>query len=335
MAKILRQATVIRDGMHNGFTDLQTWQGAYWVTYRKGAGHISMDARIVVALSHDRCRFTEIATSRVRGDARDPKLLPINDERMALYFPSWIEGAGTLEGEEGQRRYKPIQQYITFSGNGCDWDMPIPILEKNMWLWRVRRHGGKYYGLIQNLTQLHNGNLKPHQLDLAVSDDLLSWKILARVGDGLNESDIYWRDDGEAWIIARTVKGAYSVFASAQAPYTTWETTDMRPQVHAPIMLEHAGNLYVAGRSLPSSEGIADAPYSKASLSIWRVTRKNLEPTLRIPAFGDCSYTGLIKDHEGRICMSYYSQHAYILGVLSSSGSDPCPADVYFAELEL
>ncbi len=80
MAKILRQATVIRDGMHNGFTDLQYWQGAYWVGYRKGAGHVSMDAHTVLALSHDRCRFTEIATSRVRGDVRAPKLLPISDD---------------------------------------------------------------------------------------------------------------------------------------------------------------------------------------------------------------------------------------------------------------
>ncbi len=334
MAKILRQATVIRDGMHNAFTDLQYWQGAYWVAYRKGAGHVSMDARAVVAVSHDRRRFTEIATSRVRGDVRDPKLLPIHDDRMAMYFPSWTEGAGTME-EGGRRRFKPIQHYITFSSNGCDWDEPRPILEKNMWLWRVRRHGGQYYGLIQNLSNVWNENPAPHQLDLAVSDDLLAWKTIARVGDGLLESDIYWHDDGEAWIVSRTVKGAYSVFASAKAPYTTWETTDMSPMVHAPIMLEHAGNLYVAGRSNPASEGITDAPDPGSSLSIWRVTRAHLQPVLRMPAFGDCSYPGLIKDPEGRICMTYYSQHAYTLGVLASSAPDELPDDVYFAELEL
>ncbi|MHB0934782.1 MAG: hypothetical protein ACYDCO_06420 [Armatimonadota bacterium] len=43
MPKVLRQATVIRDGWHNAFTDLQFWQGCYWVSYRKGAAHTSMD----------------------------------------------------------------------------------------------------------------------------------------------------------------------------------------------------------------------------------------------------------------------------------------------------
>lgn len=335
MAKILRQTTVVRDGMHNAFTDLQYWQGAYWVGYRKGAGHVSMDARAVVALSHDRNRFTQIATSRVKGDVRDPKLLPISDDRMAMYYPSWTEGAGTVEQGQNMRSYKPIQQYITFSSNGHDWETPLPILEKNMWLWRIRYHAGKYFGLIQNLSDSWNGDIKPHQLELAVSDDLLSWTKIARVGDGLNESDIYWREDGEAWIVSRTVKGAYSIFAAAQDPYTEWETTDLIPMVHAPAILEHAGSLYVAGRSNPSSENIPDAPYAGSSLSIWHLTRKNLEPVLRIPAFGDCSYPGFIKDPEGRICLSYYSQHAYMLGVYASTFPEYMPADVFFAELDL
>lgn len=337
MAMIVSQVTVVRDGMHNGFTDLQYWQGAYWVGYRKGAGHISMDAHAVVAVSHDRCRFTEIATARVKGDVRDPKLFPVNEDCMAMYFPSWTEGAGKIE-EGGLQRLKPIQQYITFSGNGLDWEAPQPILEKNMWLWRVRKHGGKYYGLIQNLADSWSGSIPPHQLDLAVSDDLLTWTTLARVGDGLNESDIYWHEDGEAWIVSRTAKGEYSVFASAQAPYTAWETTDMSPLVHAPIILEHEGKLFVAGRSLSSSEGVTDAPFGNgrcSSLSIWQLTRKNLDPVLRIPAFGDCSYPGFIKDPEGRICLTYYSQHAYHLGVCTYPFPGHMPNDVYFAELEL
>ena len=43
MARVLRQVTVVRDGWHNGFTDLQYWQGCYWVSYRKGTAHASAD----------------------------------------------------------------------------------------------------------------------------------------------------------------------------------------------------------------------------------------------------------------------------------------------------
>ena len=46
---------------HNAFTDLQYWQGNYWVGYRKGAGHISMDGEAVISVSADRRRFREVA----------------------------------------------------------------------------------------------------------------------------------------------------------------------------------------------------------------------------------------------------------------------------------
>lgn len=336
MAKILRQTTVIRDGMHNAFTDLQFWQGAYWVTYRKGAGHTSMDAHAVVALTHDRHRFTEISTSRVKGDVRDPKLLPLGDDRMALYYPSWIEGAGNYE-VDGYKRLKPIQQYITFSSDGQSWEPVRPILERNMWLWRIRPHGGRFYGLIQNLTAPYGGDgpQRPHQLDLAVSDNLIEWQTIARVGTGLNESDIYWHADGEAWIISRTIKATNSCFATAKPPYTDWSSVELEPMVHAPNMLEHEGALYVAGRSNPLTEGEPVAPCGDNSLSIWRLERNRLVPILRIPAYGDCSYPGFIKDPAGRICLSYYSQHAYYLGVVTPPLAHYMPSDVYFAELEL
>lgn len=341
MAHIKRMATVIRDGMHNAFTDLQYWQGAYWVGYRKGAGHVSNDARAIVAVSYDRQRFQEVASIRVPGDVRDPKLLPLNDRRMALYFPSWSDGYARVE-RNGRTYFAPLEQYITFTDNGQDWERPVRILDPFKWLWRIRVHQGRFYALIQDLTApFEETGQHIHQLELAVSDDLLTWKTLARVGDGLNESDIHWRPDGEAWIVSRTSRGAFSVFASAKAPYTDWTTIDMQPLVHAPIMLEHQGTLYVMGRSNATTEGITDAAFEGAGMSMWRVTRGKLEPVLRFPASGDCSYPGLIRDHQGRICVSYYSQHAYDMGIIprvqhvEDADHAPRANDVYFAEIIL
>lgn len=333
MSRILNHVTVARDGMHNAFTDLQYWQDCYWVSYRKGTGHVSMDGAVVLAVSADRERWREIACRHVRGDNRDPKLLPLEEDRMALYFPSWTCGAARRE----------LQQYISFSSNGYDWEPPRPILEPRQWLWRIRRHAGRYYGLIQNLSGSWDNPTPPHQLDLAVSDDLLDWEMLARVGPeaGLCESDIHWREDGEAWIVARSVvRQQGSFFCTAYPPYREWQITGMTPMVHAPIMLEHGGGLYVAGRSLPASEGIATFPFTGSSMGIWRVQRGHLEPVLRLPAGGDCSYPGMIRDPEGRICLSYYSQHAYLMGVLQPPAGSRTESrlnvnDVYFTELDL
>jgi hypothetical protein len=83
------------------------------------------------------------------------------------------------------------------------------------------------------------------------------------------------------------------------------------------------------------------------SLGLWRLERKGVTPALLIPATGDCAYPGLIKDPAGRICLSYYSQHAYHMGVIPyllryeplppthDKGQLLSPDDVYFAELEL
>jgi hypothetical protein len=180
---------------------------------------------------------------------------------------------------------------------------------------------------------------------LAVSEDLLNWQTVTRIGEGLalNESDIHWWPDGEAWLISRNADdaegGPGSFFACARPPYTDWEVTPMTPLVHAPAMIEHKGSLYVCGRSAPAREGITTFPFSWSSMGVWRVGRGELKPALRIPATGDCAYPGLIHDPDGRVCLSYYSQHAYAMGVVHSPSGDAFThhhkADVYFAELEL
>lgn len=336
MASIIRQTTVIRDGWHNGFTDLQYWQNCYWVGYRKGSAHVSFDSEAVVAVSVDRVRFREVAKVRLFGDNRDPKLFPIDDQRLAMLIPTW---QGAIRGEL-------LQQTITFSEDGFNWETPQPILPKGHWLWRIRRHDGRYYALVQTLRDEPGGGRRiRHGLELWTSTDLLDWQRHCVVGDPelyLNESDIHWHDDGTAWILARTTLAhGCSYLLTAQAPYTEWTAHQLSASIHAPIFLPHHGKLYVSGRRHPTIEGIEDFP-SRRSLGVWEVTAEDVRSVLHIPAMGDCSYPGLIKDPAGRICLTYYSQHAYLMGVAEqvhtpddADGHLPAAADVFFAELNL
>jgi hypothetical protein len=340
MARVIRQVTVVRDGMHNAFTDLAWWQGQYWVSYRKGSEHASLDGEAIVACSTDRVRFREVARVKVPGDCRDPKLVESPDGRLVLFFPSWLQGY----------QARKLQQYISFSADGFTWTTPQAILDSEKWLWRMRRHDGLWYGLVEGIGPAKGPGAL--YLELITSRDLLHWDVLTRVGrpeDNLNEADICFQADGEAWIVARGSRRPqdYAYFASARPPYREWTLSDLTAMIHCPCILRHQDEWYVAGRSNPRLEGDATFAYlSPSSLGIWRLRRGEVTPVLRLPASGDCAYPGFIKDGDGRLCLSYYSQHAYELGIVPKpyrlldqephrTAEVSSPDDVYFAELSL
>jgi hypothetical protein len=341
MAHIIRQCTVARNRLHNAFTDLQYWQGCYWVSYRRGAAHVSMDGEAVVAVSADRERFHEASRLKLPGDNRDPKLVPMTDGRLALIFPTWLGGHSKRE----------LQQYVAFSEDGFNWTTPQSIFKPRWWLWRVIEHQGRYYGAAYSHRDPQTGQDRVYNTDLVISDNMIDWEVVSRVGTtamGLGEAGLIFRPDGELWIVSRSATPlGYSYFCAAKPPYMEWECVSLQTLIHAPVILEHQGELYVAGRRSSKLEGDTTYPFmTEHSLGVWKLTRGAVEPVLRIPATGDCSYPGLIADPEGRVCLSYYSQHAYTMGILPqrhiqidqvphNTGQVLPQSDVYFAELSL
>lgn len=325
----IRHATVIRDGFHNGFTDLQFWKNIYWIAYRKGSGHATMDGTACISITQDRMRFQEVVKLKLDGDNRDPKLFPISGNRMAITIPSW----------QGGYKANDLKQFIAFSEDGFNWEKPVRILKDGQWLWRIRKHSGVHYGLIQELTPNKDGGLQ-HNLLLMTTENFLDWKLHCRIGsnnESLFESDLFFHENAEAWLVARSsVNPGYSYFGKATPPYTNWELTRLKSMIHAPIILKHGGKLYVSGRCSPEHEGIEEFP-SKASLGFWELNEGKVDLRIFIPAMGDCSYPGLINDPKGRICLTYYSQHAYHMGTYQSPQLDQgcAPDDIYFAELQL
>lgn len=346
MAHIIRQCTVARDELHNAFTDLVHWQGNYWAAYRKGAAHVSFDGQATIAFSADRQRWREVASIYLPGDVRDPKLVPMGD-RLACIFPVWVGG-------HIKRR---LQQHIAFSENGCQWSTPRAILEPHWWLWRVVAFGGRYYGAAYTYNDGGRGPDRAYRTDWLVSDDMLAWERLSGVGtteQGLGEAGFHFFADGTVWMISRRAwpQNLPAFFAASKPPYTSWELIELDRPIHSPVTIEHKGEIYVAGRRLTQVEGERTFPFAhKWSVGVWRVSPGKVEPVLHIPASGDCAYPGMLVDPEGRVCMTYYSQHAYDMGVLpplarniaakptaegGGVASEPLVAtDVYFAELDL
>jgi hypothetical protein len=80
------------------------------------------------------------------------------------------------------------------------------------------------------------------------------------------------------------------------------------------------------------------------STAIWTVEKGKATPLIALPTDGDSAYPGLISTQQGKLVISYYSQHAYMSGVLewqvkprSHNLSDlwQTDDDVYVAEIIL
>jgi hypothetical protein len=344
MARLIRMQTVTRDGLHNAFTDMQFWQGQYFIGYRKGAGHASMDGEAVFATSPNKSRFREVSRIKLSGDVRDPKLVIINEDRMATIFPVW----------EGGYIKRKLAQYVAFTTNGWDWGKPVAMaLPENHWMWRVTKSpiDGRYYGACYNFPK--DRAERNYITELMVSDDLINWKTISRIGDepmSLGETGMWFSPEGELWTVTRRNKAPMTaLLAIAKAPYTQWENHELGVHIHAPVIVETKGALYVCGRTNAVMDGRTTHPHgSPAGVMIWKLERGKVTPIIQLPGAGDCSYAGMLVGEDGRLLVSYYSMHAYLEGVLApeyinawepgataDKATTMNPSDVYFAEVEV
>ena len=64
------------DGWHNAFTDLQLFQGKYYVCFRNGLSHVSTEGKVVVIASDDLYQWQRIGVPiNTTGDDRDPHMV--------------------------------------------------------------------------------------------------------------------------------------------------------------------------------------------------------------------------------------------------------------------
>ncbi len=329
MVKILWQRTVVRDGWHNAFTDLCLWRGMYWLTFRKGSTHASPDGGIVVMRSVDLKRWQQVAFIKTAGDDRDPKFCP-TDNRLYVYFGTWLPKPEGWPDKRG-----PLVSHVAFSDDGIHWSNPIPAYKHNYWLWRVRYHDGTFYSPAYgwDTSELKYGLFF---LDLLVSKDGLEWSRKCRIGGKdhrPNEADIWFQPDGEVWCIARSSReSTHSLFYYSKPPYDRWECIDLKVTLHCPVFCEVDGKLYVAGGRR------TDAPWKPqyppaGNTGIFTVEKGKVNPFLALPTDGDAAYPGLISPEPGRMVISYYSQHAYLSGVVYACS--PHSSDIYVAMISL
>ena len=318
MAQVLSNRTVIRDGWHNMCSDLCFWQDTFWLVYGRTSAHSAPDGVSVLMRSADLLRWDEVAVFKTPYDARDTKLAATDDELFVFCADSHFEW---IEGKVRQVAYT----YVFCSDDGYRWSAPTRIVDRNYWMWRVMVHDGVFYCAEKGGELLSSADGRDWTFVSRIPDDKgqspQQWqdfrKVDHRTTNLFNEADVIFRPDGELWCVSRTKRepGQYSLLYISQPPYKEWSCVDLETMIHCPALCESGGQVYVAGRRDPTAPWIQQ--HSPAgNTGIFQLDRKGVTPVLALPTDGDAAYPGLLSIEEDRLIISYYSQHAYLSGVI-------------------
>ncbi len=296
------QVTVYADGGHNAFTDLAYWKEAYYVCFRSGEHHLSMDGIIRVMRSEDMRSWEPCGTIRTHGDDRDPHFA-VTEDRLYVYFGVWDLqfGDGPKLPDRGS-----VRSHVAFTSDGESWSDVSGVFEPGWWLWRVRHHDGTFYSLAYTAKRP-----RPNMREtlLIRSDDGLNWERVSRVTNErmCGEADLRFNDDGSMWIISRTGDEAGDAARFDSDPsLMKWTRRDMGTLIHAPAIANWGERFFVAGR------GRTDGAYDT---QFWEIDDASVKPLLTLPSGGDTSYPGLIPDPNAdpdgppAFFITWYSEH--------------------------
>ena len=248
------------DGLHNAFTDLCSFGGRYYLTFRSCPdGHmIHPTSRIVVLSSSDAVRWERVHSFAVPGrDVRDPHFLTLG-ERLFV-----ISGAVRV-GPEAPAAYD-IDQHQGFSAwtaDGRTWHGPRAMEgTSGYYVWRaVSRDGVAYLcGRRKRRTAPENeaDELRLLQATLLASRDGFSWTEVGVVqAEYGGETAFLFEPDGSLLAIVRNRAAALPArVCRAGAPYRAWTGRELDRNIGGPLLARwgrnHAGRRQEDHRAEP------------------------------------------------------------------------------------
>ncbi|WP_166425047.1 hypothetical protein [Paraglaciecola sp. 20A4] len=311
--QIIDVKRVTQGSKHHAFTDLCDFNGILYCSFRVADNHVSDDGQInVVTLSES---AEVLYTQRIimpDTDLRDPKLSVTPTGELLLLAYARRTSKTKLHGELGNQY--PV---IWLSQDGLSWSSPKNIGEKHWWLWRLRWHDGKAYGIAynrsKNAVHLYSGD--PKRSFHRHRSQIFS---LQKHNKGYpNESDMCFAENGTAHVILRRDSDTYSAqLGSSKPPYSNWQWRDLGFYLGGPNMLRlNNDSALLAGRVIYKTKlvtAILNIDLKSAKVSLLTI----------LPSAGDNSYPAMVK-RGNRLFISYYSSH------------QDQQAHIYLAELTL
>ncbi len=349
MAWVKEIRKIYSDGRHNAFTDIEYWKGHYYVTFRNAGRHaVPGDYGDILVIRSEDLRSWEVCARLSAGDDhddRDPHLLDLGDELGVYFFSGFPERpGGLLYTVPGNGRH--LQSYASFTSDGTSWSAP-QLLWDGWAVWQVERFGDVCYASF----------MSKEDFVIARSSDGRNWEEVSTIQFPIRptaEAGIWVAEDGKMKLIVRMRGRGYepsAYFAESEPPYKEWHLKELGYIVHSPVIRQVGDELWVAGRAfgrqLPLSMVPPEPPKEKVKalarlderlakpqewhVALWRLVGDRLDPILVLPSRGDNAYPGMVVE-EGRVLVSYYSQHDV------DNGPKPKPgefaSEIFLAEIE-
>ncbi len=318
--KLVWHAKAYGDGKHNAFTDLARWRDAYYLCFRHGASHLSMDGEIRVMRSTDLKSWEPCGTLDTLGDDRDPHFA-VTEKTLYVFFGVWDLAHATDNGVPGRGR---LRSHFASTEDGEHWSKVQGIYEPDWWLWRVRTHEGAFYsvGYYLKWPTYPSGEAR-----LLKSDDALHWTQVSVINKDRipDEADIRFHPDHSLELVVRTCdKAGDSMWLRSDPAQNQWLRKDLGVVIHCPVIAEWKDRCFVAGR------GRNDKGYNTG---IWEMKGDTVQPLMTLPSGGDTAYPGMVipvdaKDSDHPVfAVSWYSQH-------ERAENNPDEASVYVGRVE-
>ena len=212
------------------------------------------------------------------------------------------------------------QSFAWFSEDGSQWSEPVPIGERDHWLWRPDWTSDRALCLGYRTNSPDDRYVRLYESTDGRQFDVL----LERAFDEgyPNESSLIFLPNQTCYCLLRCDPlgdSGSAKLGSSLPPYTEWTWTDLGIRIGGPKMLLLDDGRVIAAVRLYDS-------HVRTALCWVDLEQGTLKEFVRLPSGGDTSYPGMVW-HKDQLWVSYYSSH--------EAKGNPFTSAIYLARVSI
>ena len=290
------------NGEYNSFTSLVKYNNRYYCAFREGKSHIfdengKAEGKIRILTSRNGRHWQSVCLLGESGcDFRDPQLSVTPQGLLMISI-----------GVSIYRDRKLVAQipHVSFSHDGVRFSKPerctLEGQNPNNWIWRTTWHGNAGYTVNYFRQQDGTNGLWL----MATRDGRHYTKIHGfSIADQPSEATVRFLPDGRmALLIRRDGKNGNGIWATAKAPFTDWQISEIPFRLGGPDFVVLDDTTVIAG-----TRCYLNPRWCTTSVFRGDVRKGTFQQILVLPSGGDTSYPGMLVDGK-YLLMSYYSTH--------------------------